>query len=209
MEARIKKKLRLIGLILLIIIIPAGYYLSISIAIDDVNRDMMNVTINFHNDSLKNRALKSTNRAIFLMPWNKAIRANRILLLFSLKKYHKALEAAKEDVKISGSGMCYEREGLAYEYLGEMDLAISCYHKAIIIYEEELKERPNDDFLISEIAILSMIVSDTNRAKEVIESRNKSNNETLNESIQQVHQAILNYKTGGMRFFIEGKLNNL
>ena len=205
MNSKTKKKVKIIAIAFIVILVPLAYYLSIVIAIDDLNREMEKCVFNNQTDSITNVALDKTRWVIFLMPWNNYARNNEINLLWKLKDYNGALHAAHENSEVNPTGMNYTVEGMAYEYLGEFEKAKPLYDKAIAIYEMEFKEKPNDDFLISEIALLSMVVGDSVRAQEVVASRIDSEDEVTNEQLKRVNHQILQHKSGGVLDFVNSK----
>jgi len=199
-----KKKIKTISLVFLILLLPVGYVVSLSISIDNQNRDLLNVMqTNYQIESLVRKSIASTERAIFWKPWDANLRQNRLMLLLQIQDYNQALGAIKDDIKVSRSGANYGREGLVYEYLGDTVLAISSYKKAIELYKEDLKEKPKDDYLLAEIATLSMIVGDTNEVRSLLNRRKASENTVNQEMINRQNELILSYKSGGLLWFVE------
>jgi len=124
-------------------------------------------------------------------------------LLLQLKNYRKALDAIREDVKIDPRGMNYERVGMVYEYLGEKESAKEKYRLAIDAYKNELKDNPNSDFIITEIATLSMIIGDTITAREYLMKRKPQKTSEEKALMQRQNKLIMSYKSGGLLWFVE------
>ena len=198
------KKIRFIAILLIIIILGIAYYVVLTITIDTANRDTLKVMQNDYKDkNLIYNAVKSIDYAIFMKPWDKNLRVNRRNMLMLVNDYKGALEAVQDDLKADKNGMTYEIEGLCHEYLGEEPKAMESYQKAQHIYEKELKEKPTDDFLIAESATLSMILGDTLRAQELIQMREIPNDSLMADFVERNNHLILNYKSGGLRYFYE------
>ena len=204
MNIKTKKKLRTIALAILILLLPLGYMIVLSIAIDSQNRDLLNVMqTNYHIKPLVRKSIASTERAIFWKPWDSNLRQNRLMLLLQIQDYNQALVAIQDDIKVSQSGVNYGGEGLVYEYLGDTVMAVSSYKKAIELYQEDLKENPKDDYLLAEIATLFMIVGDTNQVRSLLNRRKSSENTVSQGMINRQNELILSYKSGGLSWFVE------
>jgi len=199
-----KKKIKTIALAFLILLLPVGYMVVLSISIDNQNRDLLNVMqTNYHIEPLVRKSIASTERAIFWKPWDSNLRQNRLMLLLQIQDYNQALVAIQDDIKVSRSGTNYGRRGLVYEYLGDTVEAVNSYKKAIELYQEDLKENPKDDYLLAEIATLSMIVGDTNQVRSLLNRREASENTVNQEMINRQNKLILSYKSGGLIWFVE------
>ena len=204
MNIKTKKKLRTIALAILILLLPLGYMIVLSIAIDSQNRDLVNaMQTNFQIEIVVRRAIESTERAIFWKPWDENLRLNRFTLLMQVQDYNQALTAIQDDIKVSPSGDNYSREGLIYEYLGENEKAKESFRKAIELYREALEENPNSDYYLAETATLSMIVGDTNEVRTLLSKRKASENTMSQEMINRQNKLILSYKSGGLIWFVE------
>ncbi len=204
MNIKTKKKLRLIAFAILILLLPVGYMVVLSIAIDTQNRDLLNVMqTNYHIKPLIDKSIESTNRAIFWKPWDENLRLNRFTLLMQVQDYNQALTAIQDDIKVSPSGDNYSREGLIYEYLGENEKAKERFRKAIELYREALEEKPNSDYYLAETATLSMIVGDTNEVRALLNRRKAGENTMSQEMINRQNELILSYKSGGLIWFVE------
>ena len=209
MEARIKKKLRFIWIIFLIIIIPIGYYVLLTISIDTQNRDLLNVIqANYRVKPLIRTAIESSNRAIFWKPWDETLRKNRMVLLIQIQDYYQALNAIEDDISVLPTGDNYAGKGLVYEYLGNMNKAEDSYREAIEIFKDELIENPQSDYLLTEIATLSIIVGDTTEVRDLLNRRKVSVSTVNQEMMNRQNELILNYKSGGLLWFIEKAKRN-
>lgn len=198
------KKSRFIAILLIVIIASIAYYVAMSISIDTANQDMLKVIKNNYKDKeLIYNAVNSTDRAIFMMPWEKSLRLNRRLLLMQLNDYVGALEAVQDDLIVDENGLAYEFEGVCYEYLNQENRAMESYRKARGLFEEELKEMPTDDYHIAEIAALSMVLGDTLRAQELLKMRKIPQDSLMADYVKRNNRLILNYKSGGVRYFYE------
>jgi tetratricopeptide (TPR) repeat protein len=199
-----KRKIKIIALILLLLSLPIGYIVVLSISIDTQNRDLVNaIQTNFKIKPLVEEAIESTNRAIFWKPWDKVLRQNRLTLLMEIQDYNQALIAIQDDLKVLPLGDNYAREGLIYEYLGEKDKAKGCYLQAIKLYRDVLKENPNSDYYLAETATLLMIVGDTNEVRTLLSRRKVGDNTVNQEMINRQNGLILSYKSGGLLWFVD------
>jgi len=199
-----KRKIKIIALILLLLSLPIGYIVVLSISIDTQNRDLVNaIQTNFKIKPLVEESIESTNRAIFWKPWDKVLRQNRLTLLMEIQDYNQALIAIQDDLKVLPSGDNYAREGLIYEYLGEKDKAKGCYLQAIKLYRDVLKENPNSDYYLAETATLLMIVGDTNEVRTLLSRRKVGDNTVNQEMINRQNGLILSYKSGGLLWFVD------
>ncbi|RUA31743.1 MAG: hypothetical protein DSY76_01135 [Bacteroidetes bacterium] len=198
---RIKKN-SFIAIALIIIIVSIAYYVALTVTVDSANKELLKVMENNYQDkSLIYDAVKSLDMAIFMMPWNHDLRLNRRSLLLQINDYAGALEAVQDDLKVGKDGLAYEYEGLCYEFLNQKDKAYKSYRKALQLYEDELAETPNDDFRTAEIATLSMILGDTLRAQEILKTRKIPSDSLAASYIERNNQFILQYKSGGLRYF--------
>jgi len=199
-----KRKIKTIVLALLLLSLPLGYIVVLSISIDTQNRDLNNaIQTHFRIKPLVEKSIESTNRAIFWKPWDASLRQNRLLLLMELQDYNQALTAIQDDIKVSPIGNNYAREGLIYEYLGEKEKAKACYLKAIELFREALKDNPDSDYYLAETATLSMIVGDTNEVRTLLCRRKASENTLSQEMINRQNNLILSYKSGGLIWFVD------
>ena len=204
MDIKTKKKLRIIAFVLLILLIPLGYIMVLTISIDTQNNDLLNVMqTDYHIKSLVEKSIVSTNRAIFWKPWDTVLRQNRLLLLLKVQDYNQALTAIQDDIEVSPTGDNYARKGLVYEYLGGNNSAKECYIRAIKFYRDVLKEDSLNDYFLAETATLLMIVGDTNEVRSLLYRRKESENTLSQEMINRQNELILSYKSGGMLWFID------
>ncbi len=204
MDHKTKKKLKIIVYAILLLLLPVGYIVVLTISIDTQNRDLLNVMqTNYQVEPLVRKSIKSTERAIFWKPWGANLRLNRLILLLEVQDYSQALVAIQDDIKVSPTCDNYGREGLVYEYLKKKERAKESYVQAIELYRDGLVEKPDDDYLLTETATLSMIIGDTNEVRSLLNRRKASDNTLNQEMINRQNELILNYKSGGLIWFVE------
>ncbi|NVO03147.1 MAG: hypothetical protein HXX09_10660 [Bacteroidetes bacterium] len=150
MSQSLKKKIRFIILGFFVLMIPIGYFVKNSIAIDMNNSAIQKVALSSWEDTnIIKESIKEIDKSIWLYRRNYISYANKAELLCCLKKYNEAIITMKQIFDFKSDypeGLIYI--GFIYDKLNLPDSANIYYTKALVIHEKRISDGNSDKILL-------------------------------------------------------------
>lgn len=126
--------------------IPIGYFVKISIAIDMHNEAMHNANeISPGDTNVIKESIKKIDKAIWLYRRNYLFYASKAELLCQLKKYHEAIKSFDQIFKFKPDyAEGYDFQGFIYDKIGLTNSANNCYMMAKVAQENRISKYNTD-----------------------------------------------------------------
>jgi tetratricopeptide (TPR) repeat protein len=155
MTVPLKRKLWFILIGFIVLMLPLGYFVKNSIAIDMHDNAMRNaIQISPGDTNVIKESIKQIDKAIWLYSRDYIFYASKADLLCQLKKYHEAIEAYDQIFKFKPDyAEGYDSQGFIYDKLGLTDSANHCYKRAKAEQEKRISENSTDPEKVKMIRI--------------------------------------------------------
>lgn len=201
MDKSLKKKLKIILWALVIISIPAGFFIYSAFLLDKAYEAY---EVTSYSDKIEDieLALKRIDDAEPFAFYDKNLANIKFKLLYSNKEYRKALNALRNKEAII-------QKALLYEQLGRSDSALIYYEKAIPKLKRQLKKNKKDVYRTYEIerqiALYYTFLNQTESASDYLSELPADFNPEYKEMILHYDYYIENYVSGGYKDYWEGE----
>lgn len=141
-----KRKLWFIIIGFIVLMIPIGYFVKNSIAIDMHDEAMRNALQISNGDTIViKESIVQIDKSIWLYRHNYLFFASKADLLCQLKKYHEAISALNQIYKFKPDyAEGYDFQGFIYDKLGLTDSANKCYKRGIVAQEIRISKNSSD-----------------------------------------------------------------